>query len=309
VIAGSRVLVLGASGFIGRWVARGMTARGAQATLVVRDAAAAAPILERWGARGELVTADLSCSGEGTRLVRHLAPQIVFNLAGYGVDRSERDDPSAHALNTALVRELAESCGDVRLVHVGSALEYGTASGDLAEDTEPAPTTLYGRTKLAGTRVLEEAGHARGVPAVTARLFTVYGPGEHDTRLFPSLLAAARTGDALSLTDGLQQRDFGYVEDVVDALMRLATAATPPGAVVNVAAGRLRTVRTFIEETARQLGIAQTALRFGALATRSEEMQHSDVNVERMRRYLGESLPADLRSGIARAIARSRELY
>jgi nucleoside-diphosphate-sugar epimerase len=308
VIAGARVLVLGASGFIGRWVARRVSLEGAHATFVVRDASAASPILARWRATGETVTADLSRSREAERLVRHHAPRVVFNLAGYGVDRRERDEVPARALNTDLVRELAECCGAVRLVHVGSALEYGTASGDLAEDTEPSPTTLYGRTKLRGTQILEEAGRAHALPAVTARLFTVYGPGEHETRLFPSLLAAASSGATLALTDGIQQRDFAYVEDVADALVRLAGVPTPPGTVINVASGRLRTVRSFIEETARQLGLHESSLRFGALPTRPEEMRHGDVNVERMRRWLGAPLSEDLSAGISRAIARSREL-
>jgi nucleoside-diphosphate-sugar epimerase len=142
---------------------------------------------------------------------------------------------------------------------------------------------------------------------VTARLFTVYGPGEHDTRLFPSLVAAARSGVTVPLTDGRQRRDFAYVEDVVDALVRLASTATPPGAVVNVASGRLRSVRSFIEAVARRLGMPDAALRFGALPTRPDEMQHADVNVERMRQWLGEALPDDLSNDVARAIARIRD--
>ena len=77
------------------------------------------------------------------------------------------------------------------MIHVGSALEYGTARGNLNELTAPSPTTLYGRSKLAGTLRVCRAARRRGFRAVTARLFTVYGPGEQPGRLLPSLMAAA----------------------------------------------------------------------------------------------------------------------
>ena len=222
-------------------------------------------------------------------------PAIAFNLIGYGVDPSERDPSLAEALNDRFVGSLGELLVDYRepgwdgqaLVHVGSALEYGAAGGDLDETTVPAPTTLYGRTKLAGTRRLADIAAERGLPALTARLFTVYGPGERKGRLLPSLLAAAVSDHSLALTEGRQRRDFTYVGDVADGLLKLALSDAEPGKIVNLATGRLTEVREFAQIAARILGIPPDRLRFGQQPSRPEEMTHDPVTLERLLRYTG----------------------
>src|SRR5205085_11129237 len=128
--------------------------------------------------------------------------------------------------------------------------EYGVAQGDLSESTDAAPTTLYGRSKLAGTRALTDRCRALGLNGLTARLFTVYGPEEQPGRLLPTLCTAAATQEPIELSDGRQRRDFTYIEDVVEGLLRLGVAAPNPGSVVNMATGRLTSVRSFVQTTA-----------------------------------------------------------
>ena len=121
-----------------------------------------------------------------------------------------------------------------------------------------------------------------GLQALVARLFTVYGPGEHEGRLLPTLLNAARTGQPAELTNGLQQRDFIYVEDVAEGLLRLGLSCGTPGEVVNLATGHLTTVRECAETAARVLSLSAERLRFGTLPTRAEEMQHDPVTLDRL---------------------------
>jgi nucleoside-diphosphate-sugar epimerase len=174
------------------------------------------------------------------------------------------------------------------LVHAGSALEYGEVGGDLGEDGGTQPTTVYGKSKLQGTQLVAQRCAALGLRGLTARLFTVYGPGEHAGRLLPSLIQASRTGEALNLTAGTQRRDFTYVGDVAEGLLRLGLAkGVEPGVVVNLATGELVSVRDFIEGAAAVLKIPGANLRFGALPTRLEEMKHDRISIQRLRSMLG----------------------
>ncbi len=307
-LAGRRVAVLGATGFIGRAVARALAARGASVQLLVRDPAAAARLRDTLAGAADIVACDAGMPGELEGVLEQVRPAVTFNLAGYGVDPRERYETSAELINAllperlcvALARRRDQAWTGQALVHVGSALEYGRAAGNLAEDTPETPDTLYGRTKLDGTRALARLCPELGLPGLTARLFTIYGPGEHEGRLLPSLLRAAVSGSGLDLTSGEQQRDFTYVEDVAEGLLRLALSPAPAGAVVNLATGTLVTVRAFVERAAAVLGIPAEKLRFGRLPVRDSEMQHEPVSVERLRALTGWAPGTSIEDGVRR---------
>ena len=298
---GRKITVLGASGFVGRWVARRLTAEGADLQLVVRNAADAREIFSIWGVEGKVMEADLSASGAAGEVIGAGKPELLFNLAGYGVDPGEREqqDPAlAEKLNASLVEEVATACSRLspsrwpgqRLIHAGSALEYGLIKGEASEDRKPLPTTLYGRTKLEGTRNLTRVALATGLPAATARLFQVVGPGEHAGRLLPSLLETARPGSqaVLRLSGGAQKLDFSYVEDIAEGLLKLALCKPAklngpgeiqPGAVINLASGTMFSVKEFVERSCKILGLASHRMRFDADLKSTSPMQYSRVNI------------------------------
>lgn len=313
--AGVRVLVTGAAGFIGRSVAGRLTEQGADLHLVVRDAAQARAVFERWGVHGAVVSADLADPADVAARVHAARPDVVFNLAGYGVNPAERARTTARDINSHLPAVLALAMADVpvgawpgrRLVHVGSALEYGAASGDLVESTPEQPTTVYGTTKLMGTRAVIQACRQHGLPGIVTRLFTVYGPGEVEGRLLPTLLRARQHNEPIPLTNGLQRRDFTFVADVADGLLRVGALAGELPPLVNIATGTLTTVRAFTEEAARVLGVGAHRLQFGALPTRPEEMRHEPVTIERLRALTGWQPRTDIPTGIARSAAFLRD--
>lgn len=291
-----RVVVLGATGFIGRWVAREAGRAGARVWLVARDEAAGAGLAARYGIAGTVAGVDVLRAGDLAAFYREVRPEVTCNLIGYGVDRRETDPGLAEAINVDLVRRLLELVPDaaagsdwpgLHLVHTGSALEYGAIGGHLAEDTIVNPTTVYGQTKLAATRLIETAVAAGALRAVTARLFTVYGPGEHDGRLLPSILSARTSSIPVPMTDGLQQRDFTYVGDVAEGVIRAAAQPAAPWSTVNLATGHLHTVREFVARAEAVLGLTPGRFQFGALPTRPDEMAHDAVSIARARSWLG----------------------
>lgn len=285
-------MVLGAGGFIGRRVVLALERSGATVDAV---------------SRGQPVP-DLTASGAVEAVIAERKPDIVFNLAGYGVNPAQRDPGLAERINAGLPGRVAEAMAHagtawrgMRVVHTGSALEYGTATGDLEESTVCTPTTLYGQTKLEGTQRLTETATARNVCAVTARIFTVYGPGEIAGRLLPTLMAAARSSAPVELTEGRQRRDFTYVDDVAEGLLMLGLYEKLPP-VLNLATGTLTTVRDFILTASRVLGIDEARLKFGAVPTRAEEQGHDPVNIQKLRILTGWVPTTTIAEGVRRTL-------
>jgi nucleoside-diphosphate-sugar epimerase len=236
---------------------------------------------------------------------------IVFNLAGYGVHPREDDEALARRLNLGVVQELRQAMAvqaptswfGQHIVHAGSALEYGTAGGILSEDVECRPTTLYGRTKFEATRVLSAAVEMGALRALTARLFTVYGPGEGPWRLLPSLRRVTSLKQPLAMTAGHQKRDFTYIGDVAEGLLLLGTLTSVEVDPVNLATGVLLPVRDFAELAAHQLRLPAELLQFGVLPTREWEMDHDPVPIGRLVNLTGWrplTVPAE---GIQRTLA------
>jgi len=287
---GAKAAVVGATGFIGRWVVRKLVEQGAHVCRIGREDA------------GNLET-----------VYRRLRPSITFNLGGYGIDPAERDETAAYHVNAVLPRMLAEAVAATRdpawpgqhFVQAGSAVEYGDAGGNLREDGPARPATLYAKSKWRGTQAVAERSQALGFRAITARLFTVYGPGEHAGRLLPSLFEARRTHQALDLSSGMQRRDFTYVEDVAEGLLKLGSISQQDYMTVNLATGRLTSVRMFVEIAAGILGIPPENLNFGGIPASVHEMEHEGVALDRLKRLTGWIPPTTIAEGVRKTLETS----
>jgi UDP-glucose 4-epimerase len=299
---GAHAAVLGGSGFIGRWVARKLRESGACVSLVTRKAASL-------GSQAGVVEIDLTDSQAVAGFYTRARPCITFNLAGYGVDPAERDEAVAWRINAEIPRTLCEcvarssnpSWGGMQIVHAGSVAEYGSAGGDLREDGPAQPLTAYGKSKLEGSTIIADYASSTGLRAVTARLFSVYGPGEPAGRLLPALIETSRTGQPLDMTTGSQRRDFTYIEDVAEGLLRLGLSSGQ-ASIVNLATGRLTTVRDFAEIAAGILQIPSRHLRFGTRPDGPHEMEHEPVSLARLRNLTGwapaTTIPEGIRSSV-----------
>ena len=277
--------------------------------LIVRNKQEAERVYDQYRISGATVEMDLAQPEKLLKWFDEIRPAITFNLAGYGVDPGERDESGYFEMNSELLKYLCSAIESTSnsdwdgldLVHTGSALEYGDAGGNLIEDQETKPATPYGKSKLLGTQYLTEQCNANRLKGITARLFTVYGPGEHKGRLLPSLLDAAYTGNPLPLTEGTQMRDFTFVRDVADGLLRLGLEKSQES-VVNLATGQLSSVKTFAQTCAQILQIPSQNLMFGSLPTRPEEMIHTDVSVETLRKITGWTPPTTIADGIRETV-------
>ena len=245
--------------------------------------------------RAEALTPEL-CSEvfDGARAVVHLAAQP-------GVRDSWHDFDTYLDLNvraTKVVLDAAAEAAVGRVVCASSSSVYGEAVQYPTRESAPTtPRSPYGITKLAAERLAVAYGLERGVPTVSLRYFTVYGPGQRPDMAIQRLITAARTASSFPLLgDGRQIRDFTYVADVARAN---ALAALRPdieaGEVLNVCGGSPVSLVDVFREVEHVTGCT---LNFDRHAAALGDVQRTGGSSERVREVLAWSPEVSLADGI-----------
>ncbi|MCI4065646.1 NAD(P)-dependent oxidoreductase [Micromonospora sp. R77] len=258
-------VVLGAAGFIGRTVCATLHAAGWRVTGLARRSAVPAP----WPTRHlDLVAAS---GGELFATLAELRPTLVVNAAGalWAVTDDELTVGNV-TLVGRIVAAVAALPRPARLVHLGSAYEYGDQPGGrtLSEHLEGHPTSRYGQTKLAGTRLVTRAVAQGRVDAVVLRLSLALGPFAPRSGLFGGIAHQLAGQPAeLRLPPVAGTRDIVDVRDVADAVCHAAAAPTVPP-VVNVGGGVGVRLTDAVDELIRIAGSTATIVRVPPPAVR-----------------------------------------
>ncbi len=301
-----KALVTGAAGFIGSTLAGRLLEQGASVTGIdcftdyypraIKESNIAA--LARHPSfrfvESSIQAADLAAILAGTTHVFHLAAQA-------GVRKSWGRDFEVYTTNNIEATQvLLEACVATRIerfVYASSSSVYGDATPlPMSETALPAPLSPYGVTKLAAEHLCNLYHAVHGVPCVSLRYFTVYGPRQRPDMAFNRFMQAAMTGQAMALYgDGEQTRDFTFVADAVAATARAGTHGIP-GRVYNIGGGSRVSVNQVLAVIARLAG--------HPLDVRREDVQKGDMrdtyaDTSRARTDLGYAPTVSIEEGLA----------
>ncbi len=244
-----RVVVTGATGFVGANLTRRLLRDGHEVHLLVRPGHASWRI-DEIRADVQIHTVDFADMGEVARVVDRVRPEWVFHLAAYGAYSSQSDLGLMAQTNVIGTMNVVQAClrsGFEAFVNTGSSSEYGYKGYAPAETEWLEPNSYYAVTKAAATLFCRYTAQAEGVHLPTLRLYSVYGPFEEPTRLMPSLIVPGLSGELPPLVDPDIARDYVYVEDVCDAFLFAATQSKQElGAIYNVGTGTQTSLRELI---------------------------------------------------------------
>jgi UDP-glucose 4-epimerase len=299
-----KALVTGGAGFIGSHLVDALVADGHEVHVVddlsTGRVANLEPALEQ-GA--ELHTEDVTDAAWMADLAAIIRPEVVFHLAAHlDVRRSVADpafDAAVNVTGTAAVLDAARGAGARMLVLASTAAVYGRAGELPARETSPvSPLSPYGASKAAAESYLALYTRLHGLPTLALRMANVYGPRqdpEGEAGVVAIFAAAAAAGTpAVVFGDGLQTRDYVYVDDAVEAF--LVAGRSSARGVLNVSTGR----ETPVREIAERLDVAVECA-----PPRQGELVRSCLDPSAARCALGWQARTALADGLSRLRART----
>jgi UDP-glucose 4-epimerase len=286
------VFLTGATGFIGRRLTQALLDLGytVSALVLPRDASALPEEVR-------VYPGDVTDSGVLSDAVADAKPVIVFHLAAIGMTNPFLPMIEACRVNVDGVINILDavhSAGCVqRVVLVGSSYEYGARRSD----DELDPFNPYSASKVAAWAFARAAYNASGIPIVWVRPFQVFGPGQHAKALVPAAILAAIHQEDFPMTRGEQQRDFIFVNDVVEGLLAAGRVPDIEGRVLDLGSGKLHSVRQVVERI-WVLSDAGGQVLAGALPYRPGEVPAIPANVQRTRMLTGWEASTPLDEGL-----------
>lgn len=324
------MLITGGAGFIGGTLGRRMASEGHEVVALdnlLQQVHGVDPLIDP---AMNLVTADVCDVGavmaamEGVDVVHHLAAETGVGQSQYEVARYVR----TNSYGTAVVLEAAVAARVAHVVIVSSRAVYGEGrhrcpscgvgfvagarrvvdmdsatwevacpgcggpgeAAPTAEHVAPAPTSIYGLTKLQQEQLAHSMSRIHGIPLTVLRLFNVFGPGQSMNNPYVGLLGTffrrARAGTPIEVyEDGLMLRDFVFIDDVVEVLARCSGNPTAFGRTWNVGTGAAVTVREIAGAMFEVLGLEPDVYVSGRY--RVGDVRHAVADVSALERDLG----------------------
>lgn len=283
------VLILGGSGFLGTSLAETLGALGRDTVRTSREAN-----------RGRLQKFDSAVSGSLVSLLESSHINAIVNLVGNTSDLNSRglSQDDRHALFDRFSEAIPYLEGKIRVLHIGSIAEYGSAETPIRENSEPVRPNAYGAGKLEETEFFSGLSDS-GIQVQTLRPSIVFGLGQRGGMLVPSVIEGIRQGREVRLVNPEVARDFMYVKDFSQCVARALEIDWNSGDVMNIGSGCTVKVGTFVSELASVIGHGEEFSDTQFSPTPMDEQVSQELDLTLSRDTLSWSAKFDYKTAIA----------
>ena len=300
-----RILITGASGFVGKHLLDKLintSNRIACIDLIFNQA-----FIEKYGDKVQLFTGNILDRSFVAKCIHDFSPDYVFHLAGSkNRTNSLSEFKSSHEINYLGTLNLFEALlktQNLRLVTIlGTIDEYGYSVTPFREDSYELPNSAYGLSKLSATKLALIFYHQFNLPVVVLRPSIAYGPDQGEEMFIPALIKTLLKQEPFKMTEGNQLRDFIYLDDLVDALIKLINCNGLNGSILNIASGNSVMIKDIALKIAEIMD-SREKLKIGEVPYRSSEIMDYLVDISKASKLLKWHPKTKLKEGLEKTIA------
>lgn len=292
-------LITGASGFIGSVLLRRLIENRENVHLILRKESKSWRIADILG-KTTIHYSDLSNVTELTDIVKGIKPTVIYHLATNGAYSYQNNASQIIETNILGTWNLLQACNSVNydlFVNTGSSSEYGSKKFAMRETDLVEPNSYYAVTKCAQTLLCSHIAKQEGKPIVTIRPFSVYGPFEEPKRFVPTLMNALMFNKEMNLVSPETARDQIYVDDMVDAYLKIDELKNNPGEYFNIGTGIQSTLKDMVDISVKVT--QKTApFKWGSMEGRSWDTNNWVADISKARQLLKWTPKTSLEQGL-----------
>jgi len=295
-----RLLVVGGSGFIGRYVCESALKKGYFVTSLSPN-----EVLNNLREVNiEYLTGDITDLNSLKIVLKNKHYNYVINLAGY-IDHSHiysggENVISVHFEGLRNLIKILNTSNLIRFIQIGTSDEYSGGLTPQNENQREQPFSSYSFAKVASTYYVQMLNRELGFPCVILRPFLVYGPRQSPTRFIPQIIKGCLSDEKFNVTKGEQLRDFCYVTDVANMILLALEADNINGEILNIGSGEPIKIKDIVNKINKYIGKGHPV--FGGLNYRRGEKMELIPDITKSLRLLNYKAKIDINVGIIKTI-------
>ena len=273
-----KILIVGGTGFIGYHLAKKCLRKKWHVVSFSKNK----PRKERRLKKINYLTGDLSNLKDLKKINQKY--DYVVNLGGY-VDHSNKTKPyNSHFIGCKNLAKIFLKKEIKSFVQVGSSGEYGKFKSPQIELTGGNPKSIYARSKFLASNYLLNKFKKKKFPVTILRLYQAYGPGQDINRFIPIVIDACLRNKKFDCSDGKQLRDFIYIDDVINVILKSLSSRKSKGEVFNIGTGKPKKIKNIINYLTKKLRGGKPI--FGKIKLRKDEILKIYPDISKAKKVL-----------------------
>ena len=290
-----KILVIGGTGFIGTSLLK----KCKKLNWLLTSVSLHKPLIKDRISGTKYLICDISSLKKLKKTIK-LNYDYVVNLGGYIDHINNEKVKKNHLIGPKNLFKIFKERQIKSFIQIGSSTEYGRLKSPQKEDSKICPKDIYGKYKFLATKYYLECYKKFDFPVSIIRFYQIYGPHQKKNRFVPQLINACKTGNIFYTSNGTQSRDFLYIDDAINGIIKCIISPKSKGKIFNIGCGKAVQLKKIMKIVEKKMGNFNPV--FGKISLRKNENRVLYPDISKARKILKWKNKTTFEKGIDKTI-------